>query len=64
MALYAPDGKLYEMYFQQATRDAETASLNVPLFFSGLEVQVWATFVNASGVHAATSSYLGAVIVP
>ena len=63
VAVYSPMADLYQLYMAVARRDLGGTSLALPAFMAALEVQVWATFVTADGKSAATSNYLGAVMV-
>lgn len=45
-------------------RNAGSATLDLPAYTSGLTVHVWATFATADDAMAATSQYLGTVVLP
>lgn len=47
----------------KATRHVGSVSINVPTEFTGDTVHVWATFVHSTLKKAATSSYLGTIII-
>lgn len=63
VVVYSPDADVYQLFIAVATRDLGTASLQLPAYMGGLEVQVWASFETANGKSAATSIYLGVVTV-
>jgi len=63
VVVYSPVSKLYQQFIPAGVRSDASASLSLPAYYSGLEVQVWATFITADENLAATSSYLGAVTV-
>jgi len=63
VVVYAPTLKLYQQFDPAGLRSNASTSINLPAYYSGVEVQVWATFVTADENLAATSSYLGAVTV-
>jgi hypothetical protein len=46
-----------------APRNAGSAILDLPAYTTGLTVHVWATFASADDVMAATSQYLGTVVI-
>ena len=45
------------------TRSASSALLDLPAYTAGLTVHVWATFAKADDAMAATSQYLGTVVL-
>lgn len=51
----------YQLFTPAGTREETTVNLPLPQYWSGMEINAWATFVDAQGHRAATSSYLGAV---
>ena len=63
IVVYAPDGKLFQQFENAAQRSDASASVTLPTYYSGLEVQVWATFVTADENLAAMSTYMGPVTV-
>ena len=63
VVVYSPTANLYQQVDPAGVRSDASATLSLPAYYSGLEVQVWATFVTADEKLAATSSYLGAVTV-
>ncbi|WP_339703491.1 DUF6266 family protein [uncultured Marixanthomonas sp.] len=63
VVVYAPTLKLYQQFDPAGLRSNASTSINLPAYYSGVEVQVWATFVTADENLAAPSSYLGAVTV-
>lgn len=63
VVVYEPTSKATVYSLNAASRDDESAMVQLPSFLSGLEVQVWATFVSSNDKLAATSIYLGAVMV-
>ncbi|MCK7591927.1 DUF6266 family protein [Subsaxibacter sp. CAU 1640] len=63
VATYAPDTDLYQLFEDAAKRNDRGADLQMPAYFSGQVVHVWATFIASNGKDAATSSYLGVVTV-
>lgn len=58
---YAPVSGLFEVYEQVAERADQTAEITLPAYFGGMEVVIWATFVNDVFKRAASSVYLGEV---
>ncbi|MCL9809975.1 DUF6266 family protein [Flavobacterium sp. HXWNR70] len=60
---YEPTSKTTVYNLNAGTRNSSSATLALPTFLSGLEVQVWATFASADEKLAATSLYLGSVTV-
>lgn len=60
---YAPAGNLYFTTLNAAVRNDGSATLGLPAYFAGLEVQSWITFAAADGKSYATSVYMGAVTV-
>jgi hypothetical protein len=63
VVVYEPTLKAAFYSLNAASRSSENATLTLPNFLSGLEVQVWATFVSADDKLFATSQYMGAVTV-
>lgn len=63
VVVYEPTSKATVYSLNAASRDDASATVQLPNFLSGLEVQVWATFVSSNEKLAATSIYLGAVTV-
>jgi hypothetical protein len=63
VVLYAPTSNLYFYLLNAATRDAATASFELPSYFTGLEVQSWITFASVDNASYATSVYMGAVTI-
>ncbi|WP_435138294.1 DUF6266 family protein [Formosa sp. A9] len=63
VVVYAPGLDTFYTNLNVATRDQTSATLNLPPFMAGFQVAVWATFVQATGTHAAISTYLGEVTV-
>lgn len=63
VVVYEPTSKATVYSLNAASRDDESATVQLPSFLSGLEVQVWATFASSNDKLAATSIYLGAVMV-
>ena len=61
VVVYEPIMKHTVYSLAAGTRSAESSTLALPNYLTGLEVQVWATFVSADDRRAATSLYLGAV---
>lgn len=61
VVLYVPNLDEYQLFTPAGTR--EETSVNLPLtpYWSGQVITAWATFVDAEGNRAATSSYLGEV---
>lgn len=60
VVVYSPDADLYELFIAIATRDLGGVSVTLPLYMSGFDVHIWATFTTANGKAAAISNYLGA----
>lgn len=63
VVVYEPTSKTTIYSLNAGTRDAEAASLALPNYLSGLEVQVWVLFAAANDKRFATSTYLGTVNV-
>ncbi|WP_264520918.1 DUF6266 family protein [Flavobacterium sp. N1994] len=63
VVVYAPASNLYFYLLTAGTRSAASATLTLPTYFAGLEVQSWITFASADEKHYATSVYMGAVTV-
>ncbi|MDO6739352.1 DUF6266 family protein [Wenyingzhuangia sp. 2_MG-2023] len=63
VVVYAPDLNLFYSNVLVATRDATTATVTLPNFMAGFEVQVWASFSKPNTNYAATSTYMGAITV-
>ncbi|SFU41764.1 hypothetical protein SAMN05216480_1039 [Pustulibacterium marinum] len=60
---YAPAQNWYEIFTPTDNREDAGATLTLPTYFQGIEVEVWGTFVNAAVSTAATSTYLGTATV-
>ena len=63
VVVYEPTSKATVHSLNAGDRSGESAPLSLPNFLSGLEVQVWSTFVSTDDKLFATSLYLGAVTV-
>ena len=63
VVVYEPTSKATVYRLNAGDRSSESATLSLPNFLSGLEVQVWSTFVSTDDKLFATSLYLGAVTV-
>ena len=63
VVVYEPTSKATVYSLNAGSRSSGSATLELPSFLSGLEVQVWTTFVSSNDKLAATSIYLGAVMV-
>ena len=63
VVVYEPTSKATVHSLNAGDRSSESATLSLPNFLSGLEVQVWSTFVSTDDKLFATSLYLGAVTV-
>lgn len=63
VVVYEPTSKATVYSLNAGSRSSGSATLELPNFLSGLEVQVWATFVSSNDALYATSLYLGAVTV-
>lgn len=62
--IYSPEQNLFQMFNPAAaTRGDGSAQLAMPVYYSGNEVQVWASMISADKKTAANSSYLGNVTV-
>ncbi|WP_053976771.1 DUF6266 family protein [Mangrovimonas xylaniphaga] len=61
--IYSPEGQFFQIFEGVALRGDGGVTLNLPAYFTGFEVYVWASFVTANQQEAATSSYLGSVTV-
>jgi hypothetical protein len=63
VVVYLPDLNLFYTNLDVATRDATTATVTLPDFMAGSEVEVWASFSKSEANFAAISTYMGAVTV-
>ena len=63
VVVYAPDLNLFYTNEAVDTRDATAASVTLPAFMLGFEVEVWATFTKPETNFAAMSTYMSAVTV-
>lgn len=59
VVIYAPDAQFFQTFEQIAQRQDAGVTLNLPPYFAGFEVYIWASFVTDNQQEAATSSYLG-----
>ncbi|RIA09717.1 hypothetical protein OE09_1563 [Flavobacteriaceae bacterium MAR_2010_72] len=60
---YSPLYKHFELVLHEAQRSDERCEMIMPVAFEGLEIEFWATFYNGSKRIAATSRYLGCVMM-
>ena len=63
IVMYAPAEKLYFTLLNATSRSEGAATINLPAYFTGLEVQSWITFAAEDGKAYATSVYMGVVVV-
>ncbi|QNK77791.1 hypothetical protein H7F37_01485 [Winogradskyella sp. PAMC22761] len=63
VVVYAPDLNLFYTNLEVATRDATTATVNLPDFMAGFDVEVWLSFNKSQTNFAAISTYMGTVTV-
>lgn len=63
VVVYAPELQLYYTNLEVATRDATTASVTLPNYMAGFDVEVWASFHKPLTNFAAISTYMGAITV-
>ncbi|WP_179315339.1 DUF6266 family protein [Winogradskyella undariae] len=63
VVVYAPDLNLFYTNLEVATRDATTATVNLPDFMAGFDVEVWLSFNKPQTNFAAISTYMGTVTV-
>lgn len=63
VVVYAPDLNLYFTDASVATRDAASASVTLPEFMAGFDVEIWASFTKPETDFAAMSTYMGTVTV-
>ena len=63
VVLYSPEEDLHHYLLTVANRDAAGATITMPAYFTGLELQCWITFASADNKSYATSVYMGAVTV-
>ncbi|MGJ8744856.1 DUF6266 family protein [Polaribacter sp.] len=63
VVVYAPDLQLFYNNLAVATRDATTATVTLPEFMTGFDVEVWASFSKPETDFAAISTYMGTVTV-
>ena len=63
VVVYSESQGLFQEFDPAALRGEATVQLTMPTYFSGEEVQVWASMLSADRKVAAISSYLGAVVV-
>jgi len=60
---YCEDLNRFAVFDNVTNRDDEEAEVRISNYFAGLRVEVWATFIATDGHEAATSSYLGPVML-
>jgi len=63
VVVYAPDLNLFYTNLSVATRDATTATVNLPNFMASFEVEVWASFSKPETNFAAISTYMGSITI-
>jgi Family of unknown function (DUF6266) len=63
VVLYEETTKTVLHSLNVGSRAQGTGSVIVPAYFSGLKVQIWATFASSDDKMYATSQYLGAVVI-
>ena len=63
VVVYAESNQTALPFLLAGKRDETTTLVTLPAYFSGLSVQVWATFANENDTKYATSSYLGEVVL-
>lgn len=63
VVVYAPELNLFYSNLAVATRNAATATVTLPHYMAGFEVEVWASFNTPNSNFAAISTYMGAVVV-
>ncbi len=61
VVLYVASLSEYQLFTPAGTREETSVNLPLPPYWSGMEINAWATFVDIEGKRAATSTYLGAV---
>lgn len=61
VVLYVANFGEYQLFTPAGTREETSVNLPLPPYWSGQEINAWATFVNTEGKRAATSTYLGEV---
>lgn len=61
VVLYVANLDEYQLLTPAGKREETAVNLPIPQYWSGQEITAWATFVDAEGKRAATSSYLGEV---
>jgi len=64
LVVYAPAENLYFNVLDGGKRADGGATITLPTFFAGLEVQSWITLVAADEKSYATSVYMGSIVVP
>ena len=63
VVIYAPSTNLYFYTFAAAQRSANSATIILPTFFNGVEVQSWIAFTSSDEKLYSTSVYMGAITV-
>lgn len=63
VVVYEPIGGFYEFFLNVATRADVTASITLPPYMAGAQVQCWGFMVSANSKLKSTSQYLGAITV-
>ncbi len=63
LVVYAPERKQYDYYTEDATRQDGSVHVALPTDLQGQRIEVWASFITASGDNAAVSMYLGSYMV-
>ena len=63
VVIYEPISKKSVYSLNAGVRSSEMATVLVPNYFTGLPVEVWATFAASDEKQYATSQYLGSVLI-
>ncbi len=63
VVVYEPVGGFYEFFLNVATRVDGTATVTLPPYLTGSEVQCWGFMTGVSNGLKSTSQYLGAIMV-
>ncbi len=63
VVVYEPTSETSLFSLHAGNRNSGAAAVGLPAYFSGLTVQVWATFASVDDKRYATSSYLGTLLI-
>lgn len=63
IVIYLASAGFYEFFLNVATRSDANASIQLPQYLSGSEIQCWAFLASADSKLKSTSQYLGEIVV-